>query len=304
MAKEKAFIKRLIFRLIKKRIAGGTINTAFNVAKELNAKKIRATITFLNEGDSATQKARYNLMSYMELVNRIGRLHIEADVSLRLSQISSADMGSGESNLAQLAEVAKANGVTLWLEYEPAMGAKQLAAIYARHVDECSLGIELPVRMQGIEKIEEALPANARVKLFSHGFSSASGPAKKGKKPKSLVDTYIEHASMLIGTGAKVCISEGDERIISRIVQQGRYKKDLIFELPLGYSKKWQSKLSGKGVRISVYVPYGKDWIPYAINRLTEGRIREIRQEKQGCSWKEKRPLTSSQALPAGSAVC
>ncbi|MEM3260572.1 MAG: hypothetical protein QXI95_01915 [Candidatus Micrarchaeaceae archaeon] len=271
MAKEKAFIKRLIFRLIKKKIAGSTINTAFNATKDINARHMQATITFLNEGDSTPQKARYNLMSYMELANRIGRLHINASVSLRLSQISYGN--NVEANLSKLAEHAKMNGVMLWLEHERPMRIEELAGIYARHFNECNLGMELPIKAQGIERIEEKLAEGSNVKLISRG---AQAPAAKGKKQKSIVELYVEHASMLAKKPVNVWISEGEEKTVSKVAQMLQYRKNLIFELPLGYNKKWQSKLSSKGVKMSVYVPYGKDWIPYAINRLTEGHIRDI----------------------------
>ncbi|MEM3744359.1 MAG: hypothetical protein QW759_00780, partial [Candidatus Micrarchaeaceae archaeon] len=56
-----------------------------------------------------------------------------------------------------------------------------------------------------------------------------------------------------------------------------KYKKALSIEFPLGYSEKKVLKIAREGsARLSVYIPFGKDWIGYAMESVPEGYIRSI----------------------------
>jgi hypothetical protein len=81
---------------------------------------------------------------------------------------------------------------------------------------------------------------------------------------------------MLAAKNVNLTILEENPDIINKIASSNKdYKKNLTFEIPLGSSNKLV-KLQKSRLNASIYVPYGKDWIPYFINRLAEGRIRKI----------------------------
>ena len=60
------------------------------------------------------------------------------------------------------------------------------------------------------------------------------------------------------------------------------YKRSLMFEIPLGYSMRRLNGLAKGRNALSLYVPYGKDWAPYIVNRLAEGKMRRHCREAFG----------------------
>ncbi len=282
MSEQNTFLKGIIYRLIKKHISGTTLNAAFRLTKNLNDKDMSATITFLNENVSDTGKARYNLNSYIQLIKQISRLNLNASISVRLSQLGFLlPNGIIERNMLALLTTAKSSDVSVWLEYEDSIGLDMVLKAYSRYCDLYDrIGIELPLQHKNAEKAISGLPKEAMVKLISHYNINDRGKEKGGKdeaKQRSIIDRYTQYIDRLRGPKAKIHIQEPDEKTVYRLARANKqYKRDLIFELPLGYSKRWQGKFIKEKMKLSVYVPYGKDWVPYAINKLTEGRIREL----------------------------
>jgi len=282
LSEQSTFIRSIVYRLIKKHISGTTFNAAFRLTKALNEKNMAATITFLNENVSDTNKARYNLNSYIQLIKQISRLSLNASISVRLSQLGMAlPNGIVERNMLALLTTAKSSRIGIWFEYEDPNDLKGLVDRYNRYSELYDgVGIELPLHHPKIDKAINGLPKAARVKLVSHYHINVANEHEKKKakvKQKSALDIYSHYIDRLYGSKSTVYIQESDEKTVYRLARANKqYKRDLIFELPLGYSKRWQSKFIKEKMKVNVYVPYGRDWIPYAINKLTEGRIREL----------------------------
>ncbi len=267
-----------MFRLVRKHIAGATMNSALELTKELNSKGISATITFLNDQITDSAKARYNLNSYIQLTKQISRLNLKASVSMRLTQLGlNLPNGIVDSNMEKLIEVAKPIKVHLWIEYEDGTDIGRLADKYIRYSQGYqNIGMELPLRHQNAESVLQRIGQRRMLKITTH-YYRGKVEKPKSRSPKGPVALYASYIKRLVRGKHHIYILESDERNAYRIAGLvGDYKRNLIFELPLGYSKKWQNRLMRKKVGIDVYVPYGKDWTHYAINKLAEGRIRSI----------------------------
>ncbi len=69
-------------------------------------------------------------------------------------------------------------------------------------------------------------------------------------------------------------IATHDERLINEAITfagANKIPKDAFeFEMLLGIKRKLQKDLAARGFRVRVYVPYGKDWLPYTLRRLRE----------------------------------
>lgn len=290
LSEEQTFIKKLVFRFISKHISGTTLNSALDVTKSLNSRGIATTVTFLNDHIRDSVRARYNLNSYMQLMKQISRLNLNSGISVRLSQLgSSASDDMADKGMRELLEVARNLSVPIWIEYEAAMDSKRLVESYRDYRDSYgNIGLELPIRSNNMEELVRMLPRkDCMLKLTTHSYADTLARRARGKQerqarqqkqqkqmdPVTLYSTYAKRLS----SRNRVYILENDEKALYKIATQGQVpKKDLIIELPLGYSAKWLKKLTKKKLNMGVYVPYGKDWIPYALNKLSEGRIRNI----------------------------
>ncbi len=270
MADQSNIVRRLVFRLVKKHIAGTTTRSALKGVKLLNERKLHATVTFLSENAVNPNKIHYNINTYMEFIRQISRLHLNADVSLRLSQLGYASDKTGcESGLGQIAGLASKSGVKVWVECEEPIPIRSAIDLMKRQ--NCfagTLGLEIPVVGHKIEKGPLSGIKNIRLTSYTREGKSRSGD--------EIIKSYLSSIKFL-GRKTGITILEADAKLIQRLADKEKgYKKDLAFEVPLGYSKKRMSRLSKMKFNMGVYVPYGSDWIPYAIDKLTEGHIRDI----------------------------
>lgn len=275
MVEEQTFIKRLAFKFIRKRIAGATLNSALDATKGLNSKGLSTTMTFLNDHVNDSIKARYNLNSYMQLMKQVARLNLRAGISVRLSQLGyNVSEGMANSGLEELLSTASKSSVDVWLEHESAVDAGSMLDAYSSYRGTfSSLGMEVPLRNSNLDEIVKGLPSRGgRFKLTAHVYDYIRAKARL-PGPAELYTTYARK----LGRSNSIYMLENDEKTLYNAATRANIPKgNLMVEMPLGYSKKWLNKLVRRKFSMGVYVPYGKDWMPYAINRLTEGNIRNI----------------------------
>ncbi len=277
MEEQRSFIKGLVFRLVRKHIAGTTVNSVFKVSKELNNKNVQTAITFLSESPKDNTKIRYNLNTYLQVIKQMARLRINGSVSIRCSQLGiNSDIDMFMRNMDAMLNTATQANVPIWVEYEYGVDHNKIINIYNTYRSKkLNIGIELPIKDADINSISKKITNNSKIKLLNHSYERNRLP--KSKTKIDIIQKYIEIIDSMSSRGMEIWISEPEEKDIYRFVNKAKkYKSNLVFEIPLGYSRKWLAKLNKLKVNLSVYAPYGKDWVPYAIDRLTEGRIRRL----------------------------
>jgi len=275
-------IKRLVFKLIKKHIAGSTSASLIRTVKQLNDKSVSATVTFLNENAATPLKIRYNINSYTEIIKQLSRLNLNAEISLRLSQFGyfhNKEQAIGA--LDEVVSVAEKYGKRLWLETENGIIQSNLFDLKERYGNFDGIGVEVPtfyISRYSNGTIPKPLMSYKYVKLLT---SYATEPIANAKKSKPAMESdelvCSRYMIKLASNSIDTTVFSHDEKMLAKLMQHSKnYKKHLRFEVPLGYNRKRFGMMLKSDYKMSVYVAYGKDWVPYAINKLTEGRIREI----------------------------
>jgi proline dehydrogenase len=306
MPKEHNLIKGFVFRLVRGRIAGSTLSSVLQETRENTGKGVHTTVTFLSDEVDDATKARYNANAYIQLAKQTSRLHLDADLSVRLSQIGYAlNDGVLDMCLSDIMKTVKGTETRVWIEAEKGMDTGELFRIYRKcRAMYSNVGMEVPIGYNlEVSTIKKNLKADDIIKLTSYSYTSvpsiengngdAEGHIKeKGKKAKNgkskkekkaqnsyVLESYISNIGKLLQADVNVAVLESDEKLISKIAGFSKeYKKNLIFELPLGYSGRKLNKLMKMNINLSIYTPYGKDWTSYVVNRLTvgHGRIRSV----------------------------
>jgi proline dehydrogenase len=289
-------IKKLVFRLVKKHIAGSTMSAVLENVRKNSSNGMHTTVTLLNEHVDDANKARYNTNSYLQFIRQMSRLRLNASCSIRLSQLGYGINGQVlDKSVSTVLDEACGRGVPVWLEYEKGISLDKLFGIYRKYKTRCpSLGAELPVMYPvDAETIRSMVRKGDNIKLVSYSFANGSSPVKSRKSiiknranesekyeeisTGGTYEKYIAKIGRLLQSGAKVSVLEPDEGLISKIASFSKeYRKELIFELPLGFNERKARKLIATRVRIGVYLPYGKDWSPYVVNKLVDGRVRDL----------------------------
>ena len=257
-------ISRIVYRFARKYIAGNTTASMLKVVGRLNAEHLRTTVTFLNNNVHDPAKARYNTKSYMEAARQIARLGLEADISIRPSQIGySFDGALFNRNIDDILGVCEGKNMRIWLEGENGLSGAELARIYAElRRRKYEMGMELYDK-SGIEGMRLGPRDHVRIWNGSKDNHNRKGDA-----------LWIQEIAK---SGASITVSGRDLVWLAAVSRgSGAIKKHLIFEMPLGYNTGRMSKLI-KGCKAhGVYVPYGMDWVPYVTNRIAEGNVRKI----------------------------
>lgn len=279
LPEQKHIFKGLIFRLVRKHIAGSTTESMLEAVRGLNGQGLHATVTLLNDHTTQASKARYNTNAYAQLVKQISRLNLDSDVSLRLTQIGyGLDSGLMGRNLKQIIETAEENKRKVWVESEDCVDTEEMLSIYRdfRGAAGC-LGMEVVPAKDGRDSVIDAIEPKDMVKLKCRLHKEKAKGGHERKESFDALKIYKSYIDGLRGARASVTVLDHNAHLIGKIaLLDKRYRDDVTLEAPLGYGGKKLRKLSEKKYMASVYVPYGKDWVPYVINRLSESRLRGI----------------------------
>jgi proline dehydrogenase len=264
---DNGILKKVAFGLAKKYIAGSTTSSMLKKVREINDNGWHATVTLLNDNVTELSKAKYNTNAYAQVIRELTRLHLYSDISVRPSQLGyGLDNKVFSTNLAQLGALVNGGGTRVWLEHEDGVDQREVAGLFKSMKKSYSLGIEVRPG-QGGSDIEEFIGAGDSVRVCYDNRFQHEGSAK----------LYSGLVDSLNASKAKVMLSSNDTRWMRSIVRGNEaYKKNLMFEIPLGYSLRRLSGLAKGKNTLSLYVPYGKDWAPYIVNRLAEGKMRSI----------------------------
>jgi len=284
---EHKILEKLLFKLVSKHIGGITLSSLLAKVRENEKNKIHTTITFLNEDPT---KARYNANTYMQLIKQIARLHINADLSIRLSQLGyNLNDNVFKSCFLDVLNTAKTENIKCWIEAEKSIKTEDLLSIYRSFNKEYkNLGVEISLNYPlEVGVIKKYIRSRDNIKLTSYFLNLKELDEKNSKKQnknkeklnnleqldgKYLLERYISDTAKLLQAGTNVVVLESNEKIAAKIASFGKeYRKNIIFEFPYGSSKKWIAKLMKMRVNVSYYIPYGKDWVHYVTNRLTYG---------------------------------
>ncbi len=274
LAEQRSIIERLVFRFVKKHIAGPTSASALEAVREINAKGLRTTLTLLNDGVSNIAKARYNANAYVQLIRQVSRLNLDSDISLRPVQIGySVDPDLMQRHLEEIAREAYESKIKLWIEHDGTSSMHDQLALYRKLRSQYgNVGVEIqPAHAGAASTLNGGIEPKDLVKVRCH-------PGSDGKREqKSTVGMYSDYIDRLLSKRAEVSVWDRDFDMMRKLAAaKSNYKKNVAFEIPFGYSVHDMKKLQQYKLDVSVYVPFGKDWVPYLIGRLAEGKIRRI----------------------------
>ncbi len=251
-------VERIIHRLVRKHIAGTTMESALDAAKSLGGKNMGASITFLSSNVLDKPKARYITTTYSELVRRIGRSGIKASVQVPLEQIGGViDEGTALENLEEIMAVSGKYGVFVWIDPD-GLGSRIAPKALARRK---GAGLAISESESGAyAKYGRALGC---VKLMFKDYK----PMNAGEAVKRLAEERKTYRNLVL--------SHPPEEML-REVLKSKDRAGISIEVALGYSRRRIGRVVKKGIAVSTLVPFGKDWIKYAMNNVPEGYMRFV----------------------------
>ena len=248
-------VEKIIHRLVRKHIAGTTMDSGLDAARALNGRGMPASLTFLSSGATDRAKAKYVTSTYCELVRRIARSGINGGVHVQMDQIGSlVDEGVAMENFREIVGVGNRHGIFIWAD------AGQMLKRMAPEV-EAMRGVGIVAGEDGIEYCAKRLGRGCALKI---AFGNSADKAAVAREIDALRGRL----------GSVVLLSLPDKSIPYAVKAAGKPGASVEFEF--GCGEKRIKSAAKKGAKVSVLVPFGKDWIRYAMSSAPEGYMRFI----------------------------
>lgn len=272
----------LASRVAKRFVAGETIDDAVAATKELNQKEMFVTLDFLGESVTNVYEAMDARDEIMRLLRRIDQEGLQANVSIKLSQLGlKLDEQLALDNARIILDCALSYGNKIRIDMEESEVVDTTLDIY--HALRYEYGYDnVGVVIQSYlyrseEDVKGLIAEGAWIRLCKGAYME---PSEIAFPEKSDTDqNYVHLMQMLLSKeaqqkGVYLGVATHDQQMIGatiKYVQDNNIApKDFEFQMLYGIRRDLQEILVNQGFQVRVYVPYGTAWYPYFVRRLAE----------------------------------
>ncbi|MGA2112772.1 MAG: proline dehydrogenase family protein [Anaerolineales bacterium] len=281
---------RVARRVASRFVAGETFPEAIRPIRDLNARRIAATVDHLGESVATNEDAVRATEEYLGLLEAISQADVWANVSLKLSQLGqqlSRELCA--LNLKKILDRARQQGIFVRMDMEDSPWVDPTLELYEqmRTLGYDNVGVVIQAYLyRSQQDVEELLSKLARIRLCKGAYKE---PAEIAFPNKRDVDkNYLALARRLLDASREArlpadlgrcipplaAIATHDERIIRAVAQYAREhdiaRDQFEFQMLYGIRRDLQESLAAEGYAVRVYVPYGTEWYPYFMRRLAE----------------------------------
>lgn len=257
-------------------VAGERREEALAAVAALNEKGIMATLDHLGEGVRRLEEAAGYRDEYVRLVRDIADSGVDANVSLKPTQMGLAlDAEACYGHIRTVVAAAKKSGGFVRVDMENSPYTQATIDIVRRlHAEGLTnVGTVLQAYLFRTAKDASDLTnENIRLRLVKGAYQEPSFIAYR--RPADVADNLRQIAGTLMIQGAYVAVGSHDDRIIDWVrsfadangIAPSAFEFQMLYGLRMGH----QEKLASEGYRVRCYVPYGVMWYPYFTRRLAE----------------------------------
>ncbi|MFN8647082.1 MAG: proline dehydrogenase family protein [Gemmatimonadales bacterium] len=258
-------------------VAGETVETAVEAARELNRRKITATLDLLGESITRESEAAQARDTYLQMLDRIGETGVDSNVSVKLTQMG-FDISEDAclANMTAILERAKARGSFVRLDMEGSAYTQRTldffyGKVYPAFGPHVGVVIQSCLRRSTAD-VAQLVEAKARVRLCKGAYLE---PPEVAFPDKADVDRhYVRLMEQLMLHGNYPGLATHDAAIIAHARSfakaQGIDPARFEFQMLYGVRRDLQDELRAAGFNVRVYVPFGTQWYPYLMRRLAE----------------------------------
>lgn len=261
--------------LVRRFVAGETLNDAITAVKRLNTAGLTATLDYLGEAVANPAEAGAAAMQYIAILHAIDRCGVIANASLKLTQMGlDIDRELCLRNVERIVAQAAQFDNFIRVDMEGAAYTQTtldlFKELYARHKN---VGVVIQSYLYRSEAdVRELNALGARVRLCKGAYNEP--PAVAFPRKADVDNQYVAIMHLLLDEGNYPAIATHDERMIDATreyaarhnIPPDRFE----FQMLYGIRRDLQEQLVRAGYRVRVYIPYGEQWYPYLMRRLAE----------------------------------
>lgn len=266
--------KPIVRKLAGPYIAGESRADAVALVRRLHAeKRLHGTVDVLGEAVTVAGETRAFLDEYLAVLDDLSRCPF-ANISIKLSALGQGiDDALCAENLKILLERAAACDQFVRFDMEDHRTVDSTLGFYRRFVKRFPrIGVVLQSRLfRSTEDVRRLADLKPNVRLCI-GIYRESPQIALQDKP-SMKARMLELLTEMWANGQYVALATHDEKVIRRALalarEQGRGAESFEVQMLLGVPRAaLQEELLRMGLKVRLYVPYGRQWYQYCLRRL------------------------------------
>jgi proline dehydrogenase len=285
--------------MAKKWSAGINMEYALLAAKDCNVKGYNAILNYLGEDFTDQERISQTVREYSTLLERMRCNEIKGCISIKPSQLGlSVGYDLCLKNMKVIIASAKDFGLFTWIDMESSKYTDDTLAIYLELIDYYrNIGVVLQSTLRRSasdllhllevdgkvrlvkgayqEDEEIAFRSNAQIstnfiKLLDIFFNSSNtSNTSNSRHDYPISRTKVNHSNTL-----KFAIATHDSMLIKYAIKSWQRSKidraNFEFQFLRGIRDELKKDLAEKEFRVAEYIPYGTEYLHYAIRRLKE----------------------------------
>jgi proline dehydrogenase len=262
-------------RVARRFVAGEALDDAIEAARVLNRAGRLVSLDLLGENVSDEAGARLAADGYLAMFDRIAREKLDANVSLKLTQLG-LDLGEPlcQELLEKIVEHAGSQGNFVRVDMEGSAYTQRTVEMTKRvRAKYNGVGTVMQAYLYRAEQdVTDLLAVGCRLRLCKGAYKEPADiafPEKKDvdanyvKLMKQILPSEIYHG---IATHDPAMIDATKQFVREKNIARDRFE----FQMLYGIRTDLQEQLVREGYRLRVYIPFGTDWFPYFMRRLAE----------------------------------
>jgi proline dehydrogenase len=257
-------------------IAGETADEAIASARAIEASGLTITLDYLGESVRTGAEADAATRAYLGVMERVAAAGIERNVSLKLTQLGlTVDRATSVDNLRRILDAGTSRGFFVRIDMEGSAYTSVTLDVFETMWQQGyrNAGVVLQSCLPRSEADAARMNAlGARVRLVKGAYKE---PRSVAYQAKADVDAaFVRLMRTLLAGGTYPAIATHDPAMIAAtraFADETRITPDRYeFQMLYGIRRDLQASLRDAGLRLRVYVPFGREWFPYFMRRLGE----------------------------------
>lgn len=266
-------LEPLLYPFCKRFFGGRTREEALEKAERLSRIKRKVTFNFLGEHITDIKTIRNVRGEYLALLGEIIKRKLDSTISIKLTQIGldiSRDVCEG--NLEIILHEAQSNGVGVEIDMEDSSYTNKTVDIVKKLSQKYPLRVALQAKLlrtsQDIDRIFDG-SRNICVRICKGAYEESRRISLN--EPFDIKINFLVLASKLFHVSDIPAIATHDEDLL-RVIRRrfGDKRKSFEFQMLYGVRKDLQEEFVRNKYNVRVYIPYGRNWLPYGLRRWEE----------------------------------
>lgn len=270
---------KFVQRAVKRFMPGTTPEDAITATRELLKYKIPTTFTHLGENITTLEEAEENTKHYLDLLDKIKRVNLDIEVSLKLTQIG-FDLSFDKTLELFSSIVQKARDLTnnVFIDIEDSSYVDKTIEFYKQiKKNNDNVGLCLQAYLyRTMDDLKGMSGINPWIRLVKGAYKEPSSVAFP--KITQVNDNYMVLSNYLLEKikekGIRIAFGTHDLNIQEQIKLQaerlGIPKEKIEFQMLYGIKTAEQYKLASEGYNVRTLISYGMHWYPWYMRRLAE----------------------------------